>query len=71
MAFKCSKCGRNLYNRRRLTCEFCGADLPATLRMSASQIAAIERLKAAEAKEHREFMEREILPNVHPDVFIL
>jgi hypothetical protein len=38
--------------------------------MSASQIAAIERLKTAEAKEHREFMERELHPNVHPGGFI-
>ena len=60
MAFKCPKCGRELYNRRRPTCSFCGTAVPQNLRMSDSQKSRIEQLKEDEAKRHREFMERDI-----------
>ena len=60
MAFKCSKCRRQLYNRRRATCEFCGVPLGAALRLSETQRTRIDALKAAEARAHREFIEREL-----------
>jgi hypothetical protein len=63
MTFNCPACGRLLYNRRRVTCEFCGETIPTSLRLNTTQIAAIERLKAAEAKEHHEFMTRPIWTN--------
>lgn len=59
MAFKCPKCSRELYNRRKPTCSFCGSPIPDSIRMSANQIAKIERLKQDEARQHREFMERQ------------
>ena len=60
MGFQCVQCRRPLYNRRRKTCEFCGAAVPERLRLSPRQVAAIERLKAEEAKQHKEFMDREL-----------
>lgn len=60
MGFQCMKCGRLLYNRRRAACEFCGAAVPDKLRLSATQRSIIERLKAAEAERHREFMGRSL-----------
>jgi DNA-directed RNA polymerase subunit RPC12/RpoP len=58
MSFRCAKCDRPLYNRRRVTCEFCGSLIPNRDRLNASQRAAIDRLKAIEHKQHREFMEQ-------------
>ena len=60
MAFKCTKCGKPLYSRRRKTCEFCGTAVPDVLRLSGKQQAFIEKLKADEAKQHRESMERDV-----------
>lgn len=58
MRLECGKCGRVLYNRRRVTCEFCGAVIPEHDRLNAAQRSAIDRLKVMEATQHREFMER-------------
>lgn len=58
MTFHCAKCDRVLYNRRRVTCEFCGAVIPERDRLNPAQRAAIDRLKVIEAGQHREFMER-------------
>ena len=66
MPFECPKCGRELLNRRRPTCSFCGSAVPAELRMSEFRSGMIERLKAEEAKRHREFMERDILGSDGP-----
>lgn len=60
MTFKCPSCNRPLYNRRRATCEFCGKPVPDALRLSGDRRAKIDRLKADEAKRHREFMGRDI-----------
>jgi hypothetical protein len=60
MSFKCPNCGRELYNRKRETCEFCDSVVPRNLRLTASQIASIVQLKAAEAKQHREFMSHDV-----------
>lgn len=57
MPFRCPKCGRPLYNRRRKTCEFCGTEIPAALRLTDRQIAFVEGLKRAEAEHHRQFMQ--------------
>jgi hypothetical protein len=40
--FACPACGRTIFNRRNLTCEFCSAVLPQELRYSGEQLAAIE-----------------------------
>jgi hypothetical protein len=66
MTFTCPACGRTIYNRRRVTCEFCGETIPSALLLSPTQIAAIERLKAAEAKEHAEFMSRQAWNSANP-----
>ena len=58
MSFKCPKCDRPLYNRRRKWCEFCGSPVPEAQLLSQSQMAALDKLKAAEAKQHKEFMEQ-------------
>jgi hypothetical protein len=58
MSFRCAKCDRPLFNRRRVTCEFCGALIPAHDRLNATQRAAIDRLKEIEHNQHRDFMKR-------------
>ena len=60
MAFKCPACGQPLYNRRRATCESCGAAVPESLRLSPTQQKQFEVMKEREKKEHREFMERQL-----------
>jgi ribosomal protein L37E len=60
MAFKCVSCEKPLYNRRRKTCEFCGAAIPESLRLSAKQQAFIQKLKVDEAKQHRDGIEAEV-----------
>ncbi len=57
MPFRCPKCGRPLYNRRRKTCEFCGTEIPAALRLTDRQIAFVDGLKRTEAEHHRQFMQ--------------
>lgn len=58
MSFTCPSCGRTIYNRRRVTCEFCGAAIPNELLFNPAQVAAIERLKKHEEQEHRAFMQK-------------
>ncbi|MFI5380532.1 MAG: hypothetical protein ACHRHE_14645 [Tepidisphaerales bacterium] len=72
MGFHCPSCGREVYNRRRKNCEFCGSELPPSLRLSAAQLAYILNVKNVEARRHREFMERNSpLPDAGPDVGII
>jgi hypothetical protein len=63
MSFKCPTCDRPIYNRRRKWCEFCNGPIPESYLLSQTQMAAIDRLKADEAKQHKEFMSR---PNSLP-----
>ncbi|HYE19826.1 MAG TPA: hypothetical protein VEA69_15355 [Tepidisphaeraceae bacterium] len=58
MPFHCGRCERVIYNRRRVTCEFCGAPIPAGQQLSPAQRAAIETLKANETRAHRAHMSR-------------
>ena len=66
MTFTCPTCDRTIYNRRRVTCEFCGATIPSELLFNPAQIAAIERLKKLEADEHRTFMQKPMWSNGSP-----
>ncbi len=59
MGFHCPSCGREVYIRRRKRCEFCGAEMPLSLRLSASQLAYILRLKSDEARRGQEPAEPE------------
>jgi hypothetical protein len=59
MAFHCPSCNKPLYNRRRATCESCGAALPKHLLLDAGQRQRFEELRRQEDKAHREFMERD------------
>jgi hypothetical protein len=36
--FHCPACRREVYTRRRKTCEFCGAELPEAVRLSPEEI---------------------------------
>jgi len=60
MSFKCPKCHRDLANRRRPTCSYCGSPIPASLRMPDSAQTKLDELRAAEAKAHRDYMEKPI-----------
>ena len=59
MAFNCPACRRPLYNRRRATCEFCSAPIPASLLLTAGQQARVEAMKQSDRSRHREAMTRE------------
>jgi hypothetical protein len=58
MSFKCLKCGRVLYNRRRGACELCGAVIPEGHRLSPRAQGMLDRMRADERRSHREFMSR-------------
>lgn len=38
---RCPACHREIYNRRRVTCEFCDAPIPEELQLSPAEIGAI------------------------------
>jgi hypothetical protein len=52
MSLQCPKCNGAVYDRRRKTCGFCGAALPAEMLFSAAEIEVLNR-KEAEAEERR------------------
>jgi len=52
MSLQCPKCNGVVYDRRRKTCGFCGAELPAELLFSPAEIEALNR-KEAEAQQQR------------------
>jgi hypothetical protein len=60
MSFRCPSCNRVITDRRRGTCAHCNKPLPDSHRLSPTQQSKLERLRAEEAKRHREFMERDI-----------
>jgi hypothetical protein len=39
---RCPTCQREIYSRRRTTCEFCGAELPEEIRLSPEEIQAVK-----------------------------
>ena len=45
MGFECPSCRRPLYNRRRATCEFCGAEVPEGLLLTPEQRGSLGRLR--------------------------
>jgi hypothetical protein len=71
MGFHCPSCGREVYNRRRKKCEFCGSELPPSLRLSDAQMAYILNLRKEEARRHREFMERDLPATGEADVGLI
>ena len=61
--FTCPQCGRIVFNRRYMTCEFCSATLPPEIQYSVEQLGAIEadhqRNEAVRKKLAREAEELE------------
>ena len=61
----CPSCRRVLYSRQHATCGFCGAELPAELRLSATEISGLKAelaeidLRHAAAREEAEAAEHE------------
>jgi len=49
-----------LPNRSRRSCQYCGAVLNESQRISGAKKEFLEKLKADETKRHREFIERDI-----------
>ena len=43
MSYHCPTCQRMIFNRRLERCEFCGAVIPAELRLSAEEVARLDR----------------------------
>ncbi len=41
--YECPACHREIYSRKRKTCEFCGAELPEEMRLSTEEIAVMEK----------------------------
>jgi hypothetical protein len=60
MAFRCPSCNKPLYNRRRATCQSCGAPVPEHLLLNADQRDRLDEFRKREEKDHREAMEREL-----------
>lgn len=54
MKYDCSTCQREIYNRRLTHCGFCGAEIPAELRFTADEIAALDAQMAEFEKERAE-----------------
>jgi hypothetical protein len=59
MPFRCPSCNKPLYNRRRSTCQSCGAALPKHLLLDAAHRDRLSEVRRQEEKNHREFMERD------------
>jgi hypothetical protein len=53
--YHCPACQREIYLRRRATCEFCGEALPESVRLSPEELAAIDK----EMEEMRARRERD------------
>lgn len=53
--YHCPSCQREIYLRRRKTCEFCGKPLPDSVRLSPDELEAVD----TEMKELRERRERD------------
>jgi hypothetical protein len=53
--YHCPACGREIYLRRRATCEFCGKALPESMRLSPDELEAVDQ----EMKEMHERRERD------------
>ena len=62
MTFRCPTCDSVLHNRRRVTCEFCGAIIPAGDRLTAAQRTAIDLLEKIERQEPAASMNRDLPP---------
>ena len=60
MGFHCPSCGREIYYRRRKNCEFCGTELPPSLRLSEAQLAYILNLKHTETRGQRKVIVRTV-----------
>jgi len=60
MSYHCPTCQRLLYNRRLTTCGFCGALIPASLRFTAEEIAALDKkmVELDEQRAQRESLDR-------------
>jgi transcription elongation factor Elf1 len=41
--YECPACQREIYSRKRRTCEFCGAELPEEMRLSTEEIEVMEK----------------------------
>jgi hypothetical protein len=54
MSYHCPTCQRIIFNRRLAQCEFCGADIPNSLRFSAAEIAALDRKMAESAQRQKQ-----------------
>jgi hypothetical protein len=44
MSYRCPKCNGIIYNRRNNVCGFCGAELPASLLFTPSEIAVLDEV---------------------------
>ena len=53
MAYHCPECKRVIFNRRKATCDFCGAPLPAELLFTKAEIEALDR-ELAEMRARRQ-----------------
>lgn len=58
MSYRCPACQLVIYNRRLFRCDFCGEDIPASLRFTDAEIAALDKM-VAEAEVVRKFRESE------------
>jgi len=58
--YHCTVCQREVYLRRRKTCEFCGAELPESVRLSEDEREIVdEQMRALRDRRERDRAEEE------------
>ena len=76
MSYHCPSCHGVLYDRRRKTCGFCGAELPPELLFTSAELERLRREEAEAEERHRqerakEEAEAQARAQAGPDIFIL
>ena len=59
MEYRCPKCNRLLYDRRRKNCGFCATDIPGELLFTEKELEKLNKERAELAEEQKQFRIRQ------------
>ena len=59
MEYRCPKCNRLLYDRRRKKCGFCAADIPGELLFTQKELEKLNKERAELEEEQKQFRIRQ------------
>ena len=59
MEYRCPKCNRLLYDRRRKNCGFCATDIPVELLFTEKELEKLNKERAELAEEQKQFQIRQ------------